>query len=139
MLSNHLSLARAYDVPWAGCRHVSDPESQAWLRERQIALFPWSSQARGFFTGRAKPEDRSDEELVRCFYSDDNFERLERARELAQAKGVEPTAIALAWLLHQEYPVFALIGPRQISETRTSMPGLSVQLTPEEVSWLDLT
>ncbi|WP_328992428.1 aldo/keto reductase [Kribbella sp. NBC_01245] len=139
VLSNHLSLARAYDVPWAGCRHVSDPESQAWLRERQIALFPWSSQARGFFTGRAKPEDRSDEELVRCFYSDDNFERLERARELAQAKGVEPTAIALAWLLHQEYPVFALIGPRQISETRTSMPGLSVQLTPEEVSWLDLT
>ena len=76
LLSNHLSLARAYDVPWAGCRHVSDDESQAWLRERQVALFPWSSQARGFFTGRAKPEDRSDEELVRCFYSDENFRRL---------------------------------------------------------------
>ena len=126
LLSNHLSLARAYDVPWAGCRHVADDQSQAWLRERQVALFPWSSQARGFFTGRAKPEDRSDEELVRCFYSDDNFRRLDRARELAAAKGVEPTAIALAWLLHQPYPVFPLIGPRHISETRTSTPGLSV-------------
>jgi aryl-alcohol dehydrogenase-like predicted oxidoreductase len=136
LLSNHLSLARAYDVPWKGCRHVSDDESQAWLRERQVALFPWSSQARGFFTGRAKPEDRSDEELVRCFYSDENFERLRRARELASARGVEPTAIALAWLLHQPYPVFPLIGPRHISETRTSLPGLSVSLTDDEVAWL---
>jgi aryl-alcohol dehydrogenase-like predicted oxidoreductase len=106
------------------------------LRERQVALFPWSSQARGFFTGRAKPEDRSDEELVRCFYSDENFERLRRARELASARGVEPTAIALAWLLHQPYPVFPLIGPRHISETRTSLPGLSVSLTDDEVAWL---
>ncbi len=136
LLSNHLSLARAYDVPWAGCRHVSDDESQAWLRERQVALFPWSSQARGFFTGRAKPEDTSDEELVRCFYSDGNFERLGRARELAGKYGVEPTAIALAWLLHQQYPVFPLIGPRQISETRTSLPGLSVSLSAEDVAWL---
>ncbi|MEI8410926.1 MULTISPECIES: aldo/keto reductase [unclassified Kribbella] len=136
LLSNHLSLARAYDVPWKGCRHVADDESQAWLRERQVALFPWSSQARGFFTGRATPEDRSDEELVRCFYSDENFRRLDRARELAAAKGVEPTAIALAWLLHQPYPVFPLIGPRYISETRTSLPGLSVDLTDEEVAWL---
>jgi predicted dehydrogenase/aryl-alcohol dehydrogenase-like predicted oxidoreductase len=136
LLSNHLSLARAYDVPWAGCRHVSDDESQAWLRERQVALFPWSSQARGFFTGRAKPEDTSDSELVRCFYSDENFRRLDRARELAKAKGVEPTAIALAWLLHQPYPVFPLIGPRHVSETRTSTPGLSVSLTEDEVAYL---
>lgn len=136
LLSNHLSLARAYDVPWAGCRHVSDDESQAWLRERQVALFPWSSQARGFFTGRAKPEDRSDEELVRCFYSDGNFERLRRAEELADKYGVGATAIALAWLLHQPYPVFPLIGPRQLSETRTSLPGLSVELSAQDVTWL---
>ncbi|RZT13527.1 aryl-alcohol dehydrogenase-like predicted oxidoreductase [Kribbella sp. VKM Ac-2569] len=136
LLSNHLSLARAYDVPWAGCRHVADDESQKWLRERQVALFPWSSQARGFFTGRAKPEDISDQELVRCFYSDENFRRLDRARELAAAKGVEPTAIALAWLLHQPYLVFPLIGPRHVSETRTSTPGLSVTLTDEEVAYL---
>lgn len=138
LLSNHLSLAAAYDVPWEGCRHVGDPDSQVWLRERQVALFPWSSQARGFFTGRAAPDDRSDSELVRCFYSDENFERLRRVRELAAERGVEPTAIALAWLLHQPYPVFPLIGPRQVGETRTSMAGLGVSLDAEEVEWLDL-
>jgi aryl-alcohol dehydrogenase-like predicted oxidoreductase len=136
LLSNHLSLARAYDIPWAGCRHVADDESQNWLRERQVALFPWSSQARGFFTGRAKPEDRSDEDMVRWFYSDENFRRLDRARELAAAHGVEPTAIALAWLLHQPYPVFPLTGPLRVSETRTSTPGLSVTLTDEEMAYL---
>ncbi|WP_420000166.1 aldo/keto reductase [Streptomyces boninensis] len=137
VLSNHLSLARAQELPWAGCKHVGDPDAQQWLRERDIALFPWSSQARGFFTGRARPDDTSDAELVRCFYSDANFARLDRARKLARDHGVHPTAIALAWLLHQPYQVFPLIGPRQISETRTSMAGLGVRLSPREVTWLD--
>jgi len=32
--------------------------------------------------------------------------------------------------------VFPLIGPRQLSETRTSLPGLSVELPGDEVAWL---
>ncbi|WFR68833.1 aldo/keto reductase [Curtobacterium flaccumfaciens] len=55
VLSNHFGLAEAYDVPWAGCRHATDAASKRWLEERQVPLLPWSSQARGFFTGRAKP------------------------------------------------------------------------------------
>lgn len=138
-LSNHLSLAEAYDVPWAGCRHVSDPESRKWLAENQVPLFPWSSQARGFFTGRADPADRSDEELVRCYYSDENFERLRRARELGDKLGAPATAIALAYVLHQPFPTHALIGPRTLSETRTSLEALKIKLTPEQVRWLDLS
>ena len=138
MLSNHFGLAEAYDVPWAGCEHVTDAASKQWLTERQIPLFPWSSQARGFFTGRARPDDRSDAELVRCYYSDDNFERLRRAEELGDALGVAATAIALAYVLHQPFPTFPLIGPRSIAETASSMAGLGVELSPEQVSWLDL-
>lgn len=52
VLSNHFGLAEALDVPWAGCEHVTDPASKRWLEERQVPLLPWSSQARGFFTGR---------------------------------------------------------------------------------------
>ncbi|WIB59277.1 aldo/keto reductase [Curtobacterium sp. MCLR17_007] len=138
VLSNHFGLAEAYDVPWAGCRHATDPASKAWLEERQVPLLPWSSQARGFFTGRAKPEDTSDAELVRCYYSDDNFERLRRARELGEQFGVPATAIALAYVLNQPFPTFPLFGPRTIAEARSSMTGLSVDLTPEQVAWLDL-
>ena len=138
ILSNHFGLARALDVPWEGCVHVTDPGSRQWLTERQIALLPWSSQARGFFTGRAHPEDRSDAELVRCYYSDDNFERLERARTVAAEQGVPATAVALAYVLAQPFPTFPLFGPRTIEEMRSSTLGLSVQLSEADVAWLDL-
>lgn len=138
LLSNHFGLAEAYDVPWAGCEHVTDAASKQWLTDRQIPLFPWSSQARGFFTGRARPDDRSDAELVRCYYGDDNFERLRRAERLGAERGVAATAIALAYVLHQPFGTFPLIGPRSIAETASSMAGLGVELSPEQVGWLDL-
>ncbi|GAB3458861.1 aldo/keto reductase [Kineococcus endophyticus] len=137
VLSNHFGLAEAYDVPWAGCRHVTDPASKQWLSERDIALLPWSSQARGFFA-RANPEDRSDAELVRCYYSEANFERKARAEKLGRELGVPATAIALAFVLAQPFQVFALFGPRTIAEARSSMTGLGVELDEQQVAWLDL-
>jgi len=137
-VSNNFSLARMVEPPWAGCLLSSDPTSRKWFEERQIPLFAWSSQARGFFTGRAHPEDKSDPELVRCWYAEDNFRRLERANELAEKKGVRPINIALAYVLCEPFPTFALIGPRTLSETRTSFESLDVHLTPDEVRWLNL-
>ena len=138
VLSNHFGLAEAYDVPWAGCRHATDAESKAWLEARQVPLLPWSSQARGFFTGSARPDDRSDGELVRCYYSDANFERKRRAEALGAEFRVPATAIALAYVLTQTFPTFPLFGPRTLGEMRSSMQGLSVDLAPEQVAWLDL-
>jgi aryl-alcohol dehydrogenase-like predicted oxidoreductase len=124
--------------PWAGCVSSSDAEWRAWLTKTQMPLMPWSSQARGFFTGRAAPEDQSDPELVRCWYSEDNFERLARVEQMADERGVLPIAIALAWVLNQPFPTFPLIGPRTLAETRTSFAGLDIRLTPAEVAWLNL-
>lgn len=139
LLSNNFSLARMVDAPWKGCLAASDPESRAWLKKTQMPLFPWSSQARGFFLeGNAAPDKKTDKELVRCWYSEDNFKRLERANELAKKLGVRPINIALAYVLCQPYPTFALIGPRQLSETRTSLPALDVELSAEQVRWLNL-
>ncbi len=137
-VSNNFSLARMVDAPWKGCLSSSDPESRAWFEKTQTPLMPWSSQARGFFTGRAKPEDTSDEELVRCWYAEDNFRRQERARKLAEKYGVPMVTIAAAYVLCQPFPTFPLIGPRQLSETRTSLQALDIELTPDEVRWLNL-
>jgi aryl-alcohol dehydrogenase-like predicted oxidoreductase len=138
-VSNNFSLARMVEPVWPGCVSSSDPVWRAWLTERQMPVMPWSSQARGFFVaGRADPADRSDPELVRSWYSDDNFRRLERVRQLAGERGVLPIQVALAYVLSQPFPTFPLIGPRLLSETRTSFRALTVELSPGEVRWLDL-
>ncbi|HEX8521846.1 MAG TPA: aldo/keto reductase [Tepidisphaeraceae bacterium] len=139
VVSNNFSLARMVEAPWPGCVSSSDRASRRWLEKHQMALLGWSSQARGFFIeDKAHPQKREDAELVRCWYSEDNFERLRRAKELAAKKNVRPINIALAYVLHQKFLTFALIGPRVLSETRTSLPGAFLELSEAEVRWLDL-
>jgi aryl-alcohol dehydrogenase-like predicted oxidoreductase len=137
VVSNNFSLARMVDPPWAGCISASDADSRAWLTETQITLLPWSSQARGFFV-RGNPDFLEDQELVRCWYAPDNFQRLARAQELAREKGCDPIQIALAYVLWQPFPTIPLIGPRNTSETASSFKALELQLTPLEVKWLNL-
>lgn len=139
VLSNNFSLAQMVKPVWAGCIAASTPDYIEWLTDNQIPLFPWSSQARGFFVReRAQPQKLDDPELYNSWYSDDNFERQARCIELAEEKGVEPVSIALAYVLHQPFPIFPLIGPRQISETVSSLEGLSMSLTDDERAWLNL-
>src|SRR5690606_35751807 len=45
-LSNNFSLAEMLDPIWAGCVAASDDAWKAWLKERQIPNFAWSSQGR---------------------------------------------------------------------------------------------
>ena len=49
VLSNNFSLARMLDPVWPGCESCSEEDFKDFLREKQVAIFPWSSQARGFF------------------------------------------------------------------------------------------
>ena len=135
--SNNFSLARMVEAPWSGGISSSDSQSRAWFAENRVSLFAWSSQARGFFA-RADRNFTADEELVRCWYADDNFERLKRAQQLAREKDVSPVVIAAAYVLAQPFPIYALIGPRALSETRDSMAALEVQLSESEVKWLNL-
>ncbi len=139
LVSNNFSLARMVEAVWGGCIAASDPASRTWLTKAQFPLFAWSSQARGFFTDRAhKDKSLNDEEMNRCWYSDDNWQRRDRVLELAKKKNVLPISIALAYVLRQPFPTFALIGPRTLEELRTSLPALNIELTATEVEWLNL-
>lgn len=135
VVSNNLSLARMLEPVWAGCVSMSDPESIAWLTERQIANFAWSSQARGFFVSR---DAQALQTGVNSWDDADNRRRRERAFELAEAYGVSGINIAAAYVLSQPFPSFALIGPRRLEEIRTSLPALGLELSPEELAYLDL-
>ncbi|MBZ9791913.1 aldo/keto reductase [Rhizobium sp. 3T7] len=136
-LSNNFSLAQMLDPIWAGCVAASDDDWKKWLNAKQIPNFAWSSQGRGFFTERAGRDKHDDEEIVRCWYSDRNFERRDRAIELANKLGRSPIHIALAYVIAQPFPVIPLIGPRTIAELEDSLSALDIKLTPEQVKWLE--
>ena len=136
-LSNNFSLAEMLDPIWAGCVAASDDSWKDWQKERQIPNFAWSSQGRGFFTERAGRDKRDDEEIVRVWYSDRNFERRDRAIQLAKELGRSPIHIALAYVIAQPFPVIPLIGPRTIAELEDSLSALDIKLTPEQVRWLE--
>jgi aryl-alcohol dehydrogenase-like predicted oxidoreductase len=136
--SPNLSLATQNEPPWSGCISASDAPSRDWYRRTKLPLFAWSSQAGGFFTGRFSPKDTSDATMVRVYYNPANWERLQRAKDLGHRKGFTAHQIALAWVLHQPFPTYALIGPRNVDELHSSVAALDVDLSPEDVRWLNL-
>ncbi|KOP68854.1 aldo/keto reductase [Bacillus sp. FJAT-18019] len=136
--SPNLSLAKPNEPFWEGCVSA-DGRTMAWHEAEQFPLLSWSSQARGFFTSRFTPEIRDNADLVRVFYSDDNWKRLERAKQLAATKNVTAIQIALAYVLNQPFPTCALIGAQSAAELQSCDEGSSIQLTKEELDWLDLT
>ena len=132
--SPNLSLAVQNEPPWEEALSASDPESRAWYERTQMPLFAWSAQAGGWFSGYYSPHM----DVLRVYDSPANRERLRRAQELGARKGADANAVALAWVLHQPFPTWALIGPRTVEELRTSVAALEVTLTTDEVRWLNL-
>ena len=144
VLSNNFSLAQMNNPVWPGCFSCSEDDYVEYLKQNQIAIFPWSSQARGFFldkqefTGVSHVADPNQEEQVRVWGSDENIERRKRCFELASKKSVDPIQMALAFDLHHEFPSFPLIGPRNFFETENSLQAVQIDLTEKEISWLNL-
>ena len=133
--SEHLSLAIWNEPIWDGCLRVDEPAA-AWHKTNQFPLFPWSAQARGFFTGRFSPEDTSNPEVVRSYYSETNWERSRRANELAAKRGVTANQIALAYVIEQDYPVFAVAGPMSLAELHSTLPAADLELSLSEIEFL---
>ena len=135
--SNNISLAVPMEPMWKGVVSVSEAAWE-WHHETQFPLLPWSSQARGFFSGHFTPENRENSEMVRVYYNDDNFERLRRATLLSKKKGCTAIQISLGYVLHQPFPTFPLVGPVKPEELFSCLSALEIQLSPDEMRWLNL-
>ncbi len=138
VLSNNFSLAEMIEPVWPGCVGVNDSYLE-YLIDENIMLFPWSSQARGFFI--KKKETASNEhfsnptldEEIRVWHHEKNLKRRVKCFELAKQKNVEPIQIALAYVLQKSSLIFPLIGPRTIFETNSSIQASKIELTPKEL------
>ena len=135
ILNNNLSLARMVKPVWTGCIHVSNATSRSWLEKTQTTNFSWSSQARGYFLPESN-RMKLGQDNFECWDAPDNRARRGRAEELAKKKGCTPINIAAAYVINQPFPSFALVGPRTIHETATTLPAFDVELSREEIEWL---
>lgn len=142
--SPQYSLAEMIEEPWEGCVSISGPQGKsdrAWYREQGLGVFCWSSLAGGFLSGRLTRMNlaQHQEELYyRCYVGEPNLKRLDRAAELAKEKGCTLTQIALAFVLNQPLHVFPLVAAYTPDEFRANAEALELELTPAELSWLDL-
>lgn len=65
----------------------------------------------------------------------ENAEIVRRVIELAQNKGVKPSQIALAWLLHKD--VIPIIGTTKIEHLEENVEVLNIKLSEEEIRYLE--
>lgn len=145
--SPNFSLADQKKEPWEGCITISGPGNEgerAWYAANKMPLFTWSSMAGGFLSGRITPENQGeftsyfDKLAVECYASPDNFERLDRAKTLAAAKGLSMPQIALAYVVHYPLNIFALVGSANAEEIAANIVALNTPLTTQEMAYLDL-
>jgi len=136
-VSNNLSLAEQAEPFYAGLVSVDDAGAQ-WHIETGTPLFSWSSQARGFFTGRFSPamQDSSDafeRRMAQVYCTPENLERRRRAEDLGERKGgYTATEVALAWVLHRPHTTVPVVGPRTPDEMDSCARALSLELSEEE-------
>jgi aryl-alcohol dehydrogenase-like predicted oxidoreductase len=145
--SPHFSLAEQLVEPWEGCVAISgnkQVQARSWYRQTQLPLFAWSSLAGGFFSGRFTRENLDsfvaylDKICVTSYCHEANFQRLERAQQLASEKGVSLPQIALAYVMNQPLNLFAVVGCVNGAEFAANELALVIKLDEAELEWLDL-
>src|SRR3954464_9564294 len=122
-----------------------DPEERVLptLRELGIGFVPYSPLGRGFLSGRYQsPEDFPEGDFRRGHprFTGENFSRnlalVERVRDIAEAKGVTPGQLALAWVLHQGEDLVPIPGTR-VAYLEENAAAADVELTQEDLRRID--
>jgi aryl-alcohol dehydrogenase (NADP+) len=112
--------------------------------EEGIGVIPWSPLARGFLAGNRKRGSRTatireetDAYGHGLYYSDADYDVADRVAEVAQARGVAPAQVALAWLLHKPGVTAPIIGATKLEQLDQAVDALSITLSPEEIQRLE--
>jgi aryl-alcohol dehydrogenase-like predicted oxidoreductase len=115
------------------------------LQSEGLGLMVWSPLAGGLLSGKyALGEgDKTEGEGRRSkldFPRVDKklaFDLVEAMRPMAESRGVTVSAIAIAWLLHQEAVSTVIVGARRAAQLAENLAASDVELTADELARLD--
>lgn len=109
-----------------------------------VGLIPWSPLARGFLAGNrtrdkggATARSKSDGFAHSMYYSDTDFDIVDRCKEIGERLGKSSAQIALAWMLHKEGVTAPIIGATKISHMNDAIEAVDIVLSAEDMAYLE--
>ncbi len=101
-----------------------------------LAVIPYSPLGGGLFTGKysskSKPEQGrlvQNQMYMKRYSSDFYYDVAEKFTDHANAKGVHPATLAVAWVLHNPAITAPIIGARNVAQLESSLDAVNVQMT----------
>jgi aryl-alcohol dehydrogenase-like predicted oxidoreductase len=124
-----------------------DPETDgvlATIRELGIGFVAYSPLGRGFLSGAIQnPDDLAENDFRRHNprFQGENFNKnlqlVEQVREIASAKGVSASQLALAWVLAQGDDVVPIPGTKRRTYLEENVAADDIRLTDDELRQID--
>lgn len=109
-----------------------------------IGFVAYSPLGRGFLTGSIKSPDDfepSDYRRISPRFTGENFAKnlklVDKVREIATAKGITPSELALAWLLAQRDFIVPLFGTKRRKYLEENARAVDIKLTKEELAEIE--
>jgi aryl-alcohol dehydrogenase-like predicted oxidoreductase len=117
------------------------------MRELGVGLVPYSPLGRGFLTGTVDVSTLDDKDFrrrnprFRGQASEQNQAIADAVRDVAEAKGVAPAQVALAWVYAQQerlgVPLAPIPGTKRVKWLEQNVAALDIMLTADELAVLD--
>ncbi len=112
-------------------------------QDQNLAIIPYGTFALGFLSGKYKRDVEPDSPRVQNsfmrnrYFKPEDFDVVERVKEVAIEKGVKPTQIALAWMLQKDYITAPIVGISRIEHLEDAAEALEIKLTPSDINRLE--
>lgn len=116
---------------------IMDEDSYQLHKEAGLTAIPYTSQANGLFEklDMAKEIPLS-QEMKRTYFNQENLNRFERVKNIADELSKSITEIVLGYLISQPFPTIPIIGSRTVEQVKSSMKAGELVLDEDVLNYL---